>query len=1048
MAEVHPKKRTQRRGKEEVVESSRSMFSIPQGNEPKTKQVSAAVKLLNPAFGDHYSRKPLGDNVKKVSSRPMKMLIAEEMEKETECGRRSPSIIARLMGLDTLPAQQVESKQKRRAVETAYQTSTFDKQQNRSDALLHAYERYPGESILHKIHPSHVHAMEHQEFKDVFEVQETSKAHKQHYFGHRSSKRSSKLPEAEMEFVRQKLVDGKHLSTDEKLWRSKGFHDVPDDLDSKKDLFLRVLQEPDSLFTKHLHNLQTRPSPTVPNHITVLRSRTRMELEISDNYSNGGIYWKSEQQTEGRINMQKGGGGCPLNHNVAHFSGGGSSVCLHRPCQLQSLKGDNHSMATRIVVLKPSQRMSHPEAKVFSSECTCTEHRMHRVRRSSRQDLFEEAINWQRLSRNSSRINEGSVRPKPRGSREIARAVTRQLRQSVHRSSSVQHSYNLSKEDSVYHSGSFAHCQWPHELSSRFTPSYFPESPGNMEARKHLSDRWKTAQSNGERGHHGGSSSTLGEMLGLPEPNNEKGKPFLTLGEVIGQDGCNYVSVGKEGLTGCGCSTDQSNWQFGQDSHARRMRRPRAVPFLTEGCRHLKATGRFSSVDDIANDLIAREVISPMPEWSSSSRWQPDLEEKPFTKNWNLGGDDGSGSSKSTKPNDDHLLSAKKCSTSHHSSSIDGGGSGVGKRLLSDSCSLLLSDLTQDRKQLKESVSVHESYSEAAADRHDTLIYQDLEPSDHATVLRKGCSRADSLDHDNSIGEVSSSDHCITSPRSCVTQNGPDDAGHGSLQKDTAEQPSPVSILEPPFEEEFSSSECFEKISAGLDGLRKQLHLLRMKTLQKDDAEDSDCESSVSEDLTDSCCSNADEAESKEEENMEFSFLRDTLLNSGFDREQNILSNTWYSPERPLDPCLFDQLDKKYGEQGKLYTATAKNVRSLRSERRLLFDRINEGLAEILRPCMEMYPCSNVKVRSRMLLRWGGRQLTEELWELIQTGMTMQSSETEDGDEFIETMVRKDLAGHGDWFKLAENVELIGSEIEQALLSELMVEMATDLHVR
>lgn len=66
--------------------------------------------------------------------------------------------------------------------------------------------------------------------------------------------------------------------------------------------------------------------------------------------------------------------------------------------------------------------------------------------------------------------------------------------------------------------------------------------------------------------------------------------------------------------------------------------------------------------------------------------------------------------------------------------------------------------------------------------------------------------------------QVSSSDHCITSPRSCVSQNGPDDPVRGALQKDTTEQPSPVSILEPPFEEEFSSSECFEKISAGLDG--------------------------------------------------------------------------------------------------------------------------------------------------------------------------------------------------------------------------------------
>ncbi|CAN6471242.1 unnamed protein product [Victoria cruziana] len=1061
MAEVHRKRRTHRRGKEEALESSRNLFSLPQGNEPKAKQVIAAVKLLNPAFGDHYCRKPPGDDGKKVSSRPMKMLIAEEMEKETECGRRSPSIIARLMGLDTLPAQQVNSKQKRRAAETVLQSSPADKQQNRPDALLHTYERYPGERILHKIHPSHMHAVEHQEFKDVFEVEDTSKTHRKHYFEHRSSKRNSKLPDADVGFVRQKLVDGKHLSADEKPWRSKDFHDVLDDLDSNKDLFLKVLHEPDSLFTKHLNNLQTRSSSTVPNHITVLRARTRMELEISDNYSNGGIYWKSEQKTEERINMQKGGGSCPLNHNVAQFSCGGSPVYpLHRPCQLQSLTSDNHSMSTRIVVLKPNHRRSQPEPKAFPSQCTCTNHRMHRFRKSSRQDLLDEAIDWQRLSRNSSRINEGSVRPKPRGSREIARAVTRQLRQSVHRSSSIpsmmsrdfsrdEHSCHLSKEGSVYDSGPFAHCKWPHELGGRFqsSPSYLLESPANMEAKKHLSDRWKITQSSEELGHHGGNSSTLGEMLGLPEPSNEKGKPFLTLGEVIDQEGCKYVSVGKEGLTGCGRNADRSNWKCGQDTHARSIRRPRSGTDFTEGCKHLKAAGGFGFVDDVANDLIAREVISPRPEWSSSSRRQPDLEEQPFTKSWELVGYDVSPST-STKPIDNHLFSARKCS-SHIPSSLDGAGSAVGKRLLSDNGSVR--NLTQDTKQLKESVSVYESCSQAVSDHH-AVIYQDLDPSDLATVLKNGCGRAAPLDLDNSIAEVSSSDHCITSPRSCVSQNGPDDPVRGALQKDTTEQPSPVSILEPPFEEEFSSSECFEKISAGLDGLRKQLRLLRMET-SENVADDSDCESSASEGLSHRCHGNPDEAEPKEEENtleeiMEYSFLRDTLVHSGFDREQNILSNTWYSPDRPLNPSLFDQLDKKYGEQEKLYAEAAKNAKSPRSERRLLFDRINEGLDEILRPSMEMYPWSKARVRRRMPQKCGGRRLTERLWELIQAGMTLPSSETEDGEEFIETMVRNGLAEHGDWFELEEHIELIGSDIERALVSELMVEIAVDLRVR
>jgi len=42
---------------------------------------------------------------KKASGLPMKALIAEEMSKELEAKRRTPSVVARLMGLDTFPAE-------------------------------------------------------------------------------------------------------------------------------------------------------------------------------------------------------------------------------------------------------------------------------------------------------------------------------------------------------------------------------------------------------------------------------------------------------------------------------------------------------------------------------------------------------------------------------------------------------------------------------------------------------------------------------------------------------------------------------------------------------------------------------------------------------------------------------------------------------------------------------------------------------------------------------------------------------------------------------
>ncbi|KAF5959438.1 hypothetical protein HYC85_000647 [Camellia sinensis] len=52
-----------------------------------------------------------------------------------------------------------------------------------------------------------------------------------------------------MALVRQKFIEAKRLATDEKLRQSKQFQDVLEVLSSNKDLFVKFLQEPNSLFS-------------------------------------------------------------------------------------------------------------------------------------------------------------------------------------------------------------------------------------------------------------------------------------------------------------------------------------------------------------------------------------------------------------------------------------------------------------------------------------------------------------------------------------------------------------------------------------------------------------------------------------------------------------------------------------------------------------------------------------------------------------------------------------------------------------------------------
>ncbi|GJT85072.1 DUF3741 domain-containing protein [Tanacetum coccineum] len=70
--------------------------------------------------------------------------------------------------------------------------------------------------------------------------------------------------------VRETFMEAKCLSTDEKLRQSKQFQDALEFLSSNKEVFLKFLQEPNSLFSEH-HNLPYVPPPPDSRCITILR---------------------------------------------------------------------------------------------------------------------------------------------------------------------------------------------------------------------------------------------------------------------------------------------------------------------------------------------------------------------------------------------------------------------------------------------------------------------------------------------------------------------------------------------------------------------------------------------------------------------------------------------------------------------------------------------------------------------------------------------------------------------------------------------------------
>ena len=94
-------------------------------------------------------------------------------------------------------------------------------------------------------------------------------------------------------------MEAKRLSTDDNLQNYKEFNDALEVLDSSKDLFLKFLEEPNSLFTKHLHDLERFSLSPGERNASVLKSSRNEIYEIDE------ASCESEVKTERCIQVQK-----------------------------------------------------------------------------------------------------------------------------------------------------------------------------------------------------------------------------------------------------------------------------------------------------------------------------------------------------------------------------------------------------------------------------------------------------------------------------------------------------------------------------------------------------------------------------------------------------------------------------------------------------------------------------------------------------------------------------------------------------------------------
>ncbi|WOL09930.1 hypothetical protein Cni_G18684 [Canna indica] len=427
-------------------------------------------------------------STKKSGGTPVKMLIAQEMSKETESKRKSPSVVARLMGLDdNLTAQPYLVSSQRNLLEVLPPTSSVVcRNYHQQDAFFNT--AFPYEICQHN-HQN----MEQTDTNEVWKKQ--SRSGRGRYDENHN--------ELRMALVREKFIEAKRLATDEKLLQSKEFQDVLEVLSSNRDLFLKFLEEPYSLFTKQPNNLHSIPPLPQTKRITVLKPSKNVETKFEK-------LVKKQEFPE------------------IDESGCGTTNC-HFNSNFNQLETGSFSQPTRIVVLKPSTGKT---TKVLAPNIS-SEHLVHSKFYGDSMDngAF-------RLGFNSSER-----------AQQMQKSLTGHRRDESLLSSILSNGYG-GDGSSFNHSeidyneepgGGFSDSEievvtptsrrsWdrigsPYSVSSFSRISYSPESSVTREAKKRISERCALMASNGisqQQLHLPRSSSTLGEMLAIPEAKREE----------------------------------------------------------------------------------------------------------------------------------------------------------------------------------------------------------------------------------------------------------------------------------------------------------------------------------------------------------------------------------------------------------------------------------------------------------------------------------------------------------------------------------------------
>lgn len=337
----------------------------------------------------------------------------------------------------------------------------------------------------------------------------------------------------------------------------------------------------------------------------------------------------------------------------------------------------------------------------------------------------------------------------------------------------------------------------------------------------------------------------------------------------------------------------------------------------------------------------------------------------------------------------------------------------------------------------------------------------------HCTEVVTSNSESDSL-----LGTLSASPERIS-----LTANDAPASTCTGPTKEQPEQPSPVSVLDVPFQEERESPMDSKEISSNLQELSLHLRLLHCDdgvpetdstTMHMDNGLGTTENMSKSIDIYlqnadfDSITGSGfplsdiqhsvsfmDEMDFLIGKEPEMHYMTSVLVASGFTCDSTLVLTQWYAPSQPIDPNLFQKMEGRFTcneseiqECGKIDIETCKRERGLldSSTRHLLFDRVNEILFEVLGPHLNDHLWVNPFIIEVPPMPSG-----KDLVRCVSTEVCHLSYSQSEAQDTLENLVTKDLAKERQRADLRFDIETVGLEVERAIFYDLIEETLLDL---